>query len=628
MKVLNSGILFLYFGAGYSFFQSNRIKQINTNVNVFKNTQYGKMESMPLDKLYQGIENYEINNIYFSEDLKEIYVIDKDETNPDFPMIQNMQVVNSNPILADKIVELSSKNKVHTVIMEPQNTFLNDIVRVASNSFEFVVISIILTSVIQGIVGFTRRGGGNTGPMNMGFPFFNKDKRVDKTVLNVSLSDWAGSPEVVEECAEIVSYIKNASIYKAAGAQIPKGILLDGPPGTGKTLLAKAIAGETNASFLSISGSEFVELFVGMGAAKVRSLFEEARELAPSIIFIDEIDAVGKKRSASNSVNPNDEREQTLNQLLSEMDGFLPNTDVIVIAATNRRDVLDDALLRPGRFDRLVYVPLPDRSSRESIFRLYLKNKKTTDDIDVRFLAENTGGFSGAEIKNLLNEAAIFAARKGNVVISKEDIESALEKIVVGITKKVDTRSDASKKRIAIHEIGHATLAAYFYEDFELKKVSMKSTYNGVGGYTLFNELPDVQESGLYTKDSLMKRIVIALGGKAAETLEYGEEYVSVGSSEDLKQANSLAREMVETYGMGKHLEIFSKAKTNDFVNKYSEKTLGNLDEEAMSIVQECYDWAKMILIEKKQETVFLYHMLLERRELDGQTVMDIIGRK
>lgn len=627
------------FSLTHAYIKQNHYLPRSSKLFNVKNTEYGPLESIPISELYKNMNAHTIKNIYFSNDLKNVFFVENTGT-------KVSGVVNSNPGLTDNIIDVATKNDVKTVILDKPMNFLENGSHLAEGVLNFAILSIGISIVFnifsaffmrpRGIGGNSggnsSRGGKNQNPfssmMPPGMQSGSTDKIIDVSVLNTTLADWAGSPEVVEECAEIVSYIKNASIYKAAGAQIPKGILLDGPPGTGKTLLAKAIAGETNATFLSISGSEFVELFVGMGAAKVRSLFEDAREYAPSIIFIDEIDAVGKKRSASNSMNPNDEREQTLNQLLSEMDGFLPNTDVIVIAATNRRDVLDDALLRPGRFDRLIYVPLPDRSSRESILKLYLKNKKTTDDIDIKFLSENTGGFSGAQIKNLLNEAAIFAARKGNDTITKQDIESALEKIIVGITKKVDTRSDSSKKRIAIHEIGHATLAAYFYEDFELKKVSMKSTYNGVGGYTLFNELPDVQESGLYTKDSLMKRIVVALGGKAAETLEYGEEYVSVGSSEDLKQANSLAREMIETYGMGKHLEVFSRAKTNDIFNKYSEKTLGSLDEEVFAIVQECYDWAKMILIEKKQETEFLYHMLLERRELDGHIVSDLIGRK
>jgi cell division protease FtsH len=454
---------------------------------------------------------------------------------------------------------------------------------------------------------------------NAFFPMSNKDNVVDKSNINITLADWAGSPEVFDECFEIVSYIKNSTLYEAAGATIPKGILLDGPPGTGKTLLAKAIAGETNATFISMSGSEFVEMYVGLGASKVRQLFDEARENTPSIIFIDEIDAVGKKRGGANAMNTNDEREQTLNQILAEMDGFSPNAGVSVLAATNRRDVLDEALLRPGRFDRLIYVPLPDRNSREAILKLYLKNKKTTSDIQLKELAEITAGFSGAQIKNLLNEAAILAARNGQTVVTKQYLEDAFEKIVVGITKKTDVRSLAARTRVAIHEIGHALLVAYFKDWFELKKVSMKTSYNGVGGYTLFEENEDVHDSGLYTKDMLMKRIIISFGGKAAELLAYGEDGMSNGASQDLKQANELARQMVEQFGMGAMLESFS---TGGVRNSFSEKTREQIDYEIIEIVDQCFKEALSILMENKQATDRLLPMLLDANVLEGSVVI------
>lgn len=627
MKILHIGIIFLYLKEIYGFVQpKQRLKDASkTTIHIFKNTQYGKMETMPLDKLYEGIETKEINNIYFSEDLKEIYVIDKDETSPDFPTIENMHVVNSNPILTDKIVELSSKNKVHTVIMETPNTILNDVVRVASNAFEFVVISILLTTFIQGLIGFAR-GGGNSNPMNMRFPFLTKDKRVDKTVLNVSLSDWAGSPEVFEECIEIVSYIKNNTLYKNAGADIPKGILLEGPPGTGKTLIAKAIAKETNATFLSASASEFVELFVGMGAAKIRDLFLQARasveeKNTPAIIFIDEIDAVGRQRGSSNLMGGNEEREQTLNQLLSEMDGFLPNTNIIVIAATNRKDILDAALLRPGRFDRIIYVPLPDRKSREDILRLYMKSKNMEKGISLDYLAEMTTGFSGAQLKNLLNEAAINAARSGTTVITQQNLEDALEKIVIGITKKTDTRSEEARYRVAVHEMGHAILAAQYKDDFELLKVSMKSTYGGVGGYTLFNERNGKNDGNMYTKDLLKKRLSVALAGKAAEYIYYGENLISLGAIEDLKQANDLARRMVGNYGMGKELELFYNKNTDSqgFDRQtYSEKTTEKYDREIMELLEEAYDMAKTVILDNKETMDSLVAMLLSENVLSG----------
>ena len=292
---------------------------------------------------------------------------------------------------------------------------------------------------------------------------------------NISLSSWAGSPEIFEECFEVVSYLKNSTLYKNAGAEIPRGILLEGPPGTGKTLIAKAIASESDANFISISASEFVEIFVGVGAAKVRNLFEQARKNTPCIIFIDEIDAVGRQRGAGVNMG-NDEREQTLNQLLAEMDGFAQNQDILVIAATNRKDVLDAALLRPGRFDRIINVPLPDRNSRKSILNVHLKNKQINETLNLDLLSEMSSGFSGAQLKNLVNEAAIYAARSGKTIISQENIEEALEKIVVGIIRKIDTRNDDVLQRVAIHEMGHGFLASLFDEYFQLKKITIQST--------------------------------------------------------------------------------------------------------------------------------------------------------
>lgn len=575
--------------------------QLQVNINT--------PEYNSLTDLYKGINDHTIQQILISNDLTNVYYLSASD------IAKKYHKVNTNSILTGPIIESAAKNEITATIMEKPYTLLDRTAGIANGLFSFALFSLAVSISINIVQNLFRRNKSNPMMQN---PFLNMnptEKLVDTSKINITLADWAGSPEILEECSEIVSYMKNADIYRAAGAEIPKGILLDGPPGTGKTLLAKAIAGETNSSFLSMSGSEFVELFVGMGASKVRALFEEARQNVPSIIFIDEIDAIGKKRGSSIMQNSNDEREQTLNQILSEMDGFSPNNGVIVIAATNRRDILDDALLRPGRFDRLVYVPLPDRASREAIFSLYLKNKRTTTDINVKYLAENTGGFSGAQIKNLLNEAAIFAARNGSIIITQEHMENALEKIIIGITKRVDTRSDAAKMRVAIHELGHAILAAVFNTDFELQKVSIKSTYTGIGGYTLFNEYPEVQESGLYTKNMLLKRIIIALGGKAAETLEYGDAYVSVGASEDLKQANQLAREMVERYGMGKSLEVFSVS------NHPSQNMQYNVDKEIMDIVSYCYKEAKTILVEKTDANKKLLKLLLSDTVLDGATV-------
>jgi cell division protease FtsH len=332
----------------------------------------------------------------------------------------------------------------------------------------------------------------------------------------------------------------------------------------------------------------------------------------------------------------NDEREQTLNQLLAEMDGFAQNDGIIIIAATNRRDVLDSALLRPGRFDRLINVPLPDRNSRKSILNVHSKNKKIEDSVNYDFLAELTAGFSGAQIKNLLNEAAISAVKNNSMIITQKNIEDSLEKIVVGLVRKNDTRSEDSRLRVSIHEIGHAFTASYFEKYFDLKKVTIQSTYNGAGGYTLFGEYPEISESGLYTKDMLFNRLVISLGGKAAELVFYGENYMSVGAIQDLKQANSLAQRMIGNYGMGKDLQVFYNENLDSgstpFLgrdlgssSKYSEKTKKMFDEEVLQLVYSAYGKAINIIIENKEIVDKLSQNLLKETTMSGNEVKEFI---
>lgn len=593
------------------------MKQLNMRLLATKQTPYGKIEISTTEDLLEGIDNRKIDNVYFSQDMKEIYFTDTgiEDAITKKPI---MRTVISNPIISEKILDRADIKQIQTQVLEPPINLLAEGGQFLISTFQFAFFTIICINLFKTF--FTNNG------MNLQFLLKDDSRMIDTTILNVTLDSWAGSREVFEECSEIVSYIKNASVYKAAGAEIPKGILLEGPPGTGKTLIAKAIAAETNATFLSMPASEFVEMFVGLGASKVRDLFEEARENKPAIIFIDEIDAVGKQRGGANIMG-NDEREQTLNQLLAEMDGFASNDGIIVIAATNRKDVLDTALLRPGRFDRLVYVPLPDRSSREDILNLYMKNKKMAADIRIKYISEITTGFSGADLKNLLNEAAINSARSGTTVITQRHLEDALEKIMIGIVKKIDTRTPAARYRIALHEIGHAFLAAYFLDDFNLLKVSMKSTYNGVGGYTLFDEYPEVKDSGLYTKNLLKHRIVVALGGKAAETLVFGEEYVSLGATEDLKQANTIANEMIGQYGMGKDLETFynenrsPSPEKSPYYNSYSNELMNKIDLETTEIVKLAFDEAKDILSFHMNKVEYLAQLLMNNTVLDGDII-------
>ena len=612
--------------------------QRNSKLNAFQFNSPVQQSKVSYNKLVENIENNKVNDIYFSEDLRKIYTKTENDENEVISTITT-----SNPTLSSKIIDLTDKKNINTIVIEQQPNIFTQLIGTAGNIFDFFFIGYIILFVLQLFLrsqnfSSNSRMPGPMPPGLFGSNRLNENKEKIKQLKdnNVTLSSWAGSPEIFQECTEIVSYLKNGTIYKNAGAEIPKGILLEGPPGTGKTLIAKAIATEAEASFFSVSASEFVELFVGLGAQKVRNLFNEARQNKPAIIFIDEIDSVGRQRGAGINMG-NDEREQTLNQLLAEMDGFSPNDGVLVIAATNRKDILDAALLRPGRFDRLVNIPLPDRSSRKEILKVHMKNKNMEPNINLDFISEITGGFSGAQLKNLLNEAAINAARSQNTIISQKNIEDALEKIIVGLVKKNDTRSDDAKKRVAIHEIGHAILAAHFSEYFELQKVTIQSTYNGAGGYTIFNEYPEISESGLYTKDLLKKRLIVALGGKAAEYVYYGENLVSLGAVQDLKQANSIAQRMIGNYGMGKDLEVFYNENVdsdrNPFVgrnigmgDKYSEKTKELSDSESLDLVNNAYREAINLILEKKEKMNILIDLLLNSTTLSGKIINDTLS--
>ena len=610
------------------------IRMVSNDLNTAMRNKYFLTE-VPYNKLIKKIENHEVSKIYFSNKYDNVF--SEDATKVGNPLMDYTYTPIS-PFITNTLVDTSVKNNIDTVFTQVEQPtqlqqFASETLTFINNYFvPFVFISVFL-SFIRNIQMANSNRGGISGLPNLKLDI-KKDKENMKNA-NITINSFAGSPEIFEECTEVVSYLKNATLYKNAGAEIPKGILLEGPPGTGKTLLAKAIASEADANFVSISASEFVEVFVGVGASKIRTLFQQARQNKPCIIFIDEIDSVGRQRGAGINM-ANDEREQTLNQLLAEMDGFESNDGVLVIAATNRKDVLDAALLRPGRFDRIITVALPDKNSRKDILKVHSKNKNLDSDINLELIAEMTGGFSGAQIKNLLNEAAINAARSGNSIITETNILEALEKLVVGLIRKIDTRSEESRRRIAIHETGHALLCNYFNDYFELKKVTIQSTYNGAGGYTLFNEYQNITESGLYTKNLLKKQLIIAMGGKAAENIFYGEEYVSVGAVQDLKQANSLAQRMIGNYGMGKLLESFYNenidSERNPFLgrslgsgDKYSEKTKEIMDTESLELVRNAYDEAKRILSENRDNMDIIINELLEKNTIYGKEFNELL---
>lgn len=541
-------------------------------------------------------------------------------------LYRDLSVTNSHPVLAEALMRSAARRNVDAIILQdavPSGPYssgpLSFLGPILDGGFNLLFVPLLLFYAVRGFfVG--RNGMGNSMGGLMGF---GNQFQVEVTKPNVTLADWSGSPEILRECSEIVSFLQNSSDYDAVGAETPRGILLEGEPGTGKTLIAKAIANEADCSFIALSASEFVEMFVGLGALKVRNLFAEARKNTPCIIFIDEIDAVGRKRGTSSSPGGNDERDQTLNQILFEMDGFKQNEGLIVMAATNRRDVLDPALLRPGRFDRIVNVPLPDLNSRVALFRQYLRNKLVDTKVDIDGLAALTEGFSGADIKNLVNEAAILTARDGRKALLQDDIDKALEKKTIGIAKEVETRSEDSLQRVAIHEAGHAVMAVLFRRYFDLRKVTIQATYSGAGGFTLFG---DLEKDGLYTRDMLHKRIVVALGGKAAEEVFYGRHFVSVGASQDLQQANDLARRMVSVYGMGdeaRSVEVEGSALS--LGPQYSEATRTKIDKESGALVEECYRMAVDLLQGRRDMVERLVKLLRVRGSLMGEEVESFV---
>ena len=617
------------------FFQ--KTKQLGANINPLALENI--LQPEPFNELIKRIDNKDVDSVFFSNNMKKIYSRKDLNGNGEYDL-EDYTVTTSDSSISDIVIDHATKHDVRTIILEqpknPISTFFSGVYDV----FSFLLVPFILLSIIRTFTMASNMGAGPLGPMSGGnnrlsaFGDMKSDDKNNMIKANISLSSWAGSPEIFQECTEVVTYLNNRTMYQEVGAQIPRGILLEGPPGTGKTLIAKAIASECDANFISIASSEFVELFVGMGAAKVRNLFRQARENAPCIVFIDEIDAVGKQRGTGINAG-NDEREQTLNQILAEMDGFVQNDNVLVIGATNRKDVLDNALLRPGRFDRIINVPLPDKLSRISILNVHMQNKTFEKDVDLDIFAEMTNGYSGAELKNLINEAAIYAVREGKTIISEKNMKDALEKLTVGIIKLNDTRSEDAMLRVSRHEIGHAFLAACYTEYFKVKKVSIQSTYNGAGGYTLFGELPEISESGLYTKDMLFKRIIVSLGGKAAETVFYGDNYVSLGAQNDLKQANSLAKQMVGAYGMGNNLKTFYNENTdnarNPFLGRslatndgiYSESLKKTFDEEVRKIVDDAYIEALRLVLQNKHKVNMLSNILVNSITIDGDFLIN-----
>ncbi|PSB28158.1 ATP-dependent zinc metalloprotease FtsH3 [Stenomitos frigidus] len=486
--------------------------------------------------------------------------------------------------------------------------------------------------LLVGLFFLLRRA--QSGPGSQAMNFGKSKARVQmEPQTQVTFGDVAGIDQAKLELSEVVDFLKNADRFTAVGAKIPKGVLLVGPPGTGKTLLARAVAGEAGVPFFSISGSEFVEMFVGVGASRVRDLFEQAKSNAPCIVFIDEIDAVGRQRGAGLG-GGNDEREQTLNQLLTEMDGFEDNTGIIIIAATNRPDVLDAALLRPGRFDRQVVVDRPDYAGRLEILNVHARGKTLSKDVDLEKIARRTPGFTGADLSNLLNEAAILAARRNLTEISMDEVNDAIDRVLAGPEKKDRVMSEKRKELVAYHEAGHALVGALMPDYDPVQKISIIPR-GRAGGLTWFTPSEDRMDSGLYSRSYLQNQMAVALGGRISEEIIFGEEEVTTGASNDLQQVARVARQMVTRFGMSDRLGpvALGRQQGNMFLGRdiaaerdFSEETAAAIDDEVRNLVEQAYRRAKAVLVGNRHVLDELAAMLIEKETVDSDELQELLA--
>lgn len=504
----------------------------------------------------------------------------------------------------------------------------------SDEGFWFRIASTLFLPVLLlvGIFLLFRRA--QNGPGSQAMNFGKSKARVQmEPQTQVTFGDVAGIEQAKLELTEVVDFLKNADRFTELGAKIPKGVLLVGPPGTGKTLLAKAVAGEAGVPFFSISGSEFVEMFVGVGASRVRDLFEQAKTNAPCIVFIDEIDAVGRQRGAGLG-GGNDEREQTLNQLLTEMDGFEGNTGIIIVAATNRPDVLDSALMRPGRFDRQVVVDRPDYAGRREILNVHARGKTLSQDVDLDKIARRTPGFTGADLSNLLNEAAILAARRNLTEISMDEVNDAIDRVLAGPEKKNRVMSEKRKTLVAYHEAGHALVGALMPDYDPVQKISIIPR-GRAGGLTWFTPSEDRMESGLYSRSYLQNQMAVALGGRIAEEIIFGEEEVTTGASNDLQQVARVARQMVTRFGMSDRLGPVALGRQGGSVfmgrdiasdRDFSDETAAAIDAEVSQLVDQAYKRAKEVLVDNRAVLDQLAAMLVEKETVDSEELQTILA--
>ena len=613
-----------------------------TLFNEFK--RYGISQSY--DDFIQQLKDKQIESVSLvssNNEINGIISIDNLHKPHEYDMI-NSHLIQVIPSMTDNIIkQLDSNNIPYDLFI--QNVQNNGILPFLGTLFQFMLLYTLGGFLVGNLFNIFRGGGrgsfGNGGfnnPLSMMKKSFDE---IDSNDIDVNFNSVAGCDEAKFELVEVVDFLKNPQKYNEAGAKIPKGVLLEGPPGTGKTLLAQAVAGEAGVNFLYASGSQFIEMFVGVGASRVRDLFKRAKEQSPCVIFLDEIDAVGRQRGAG-LAGGNDEREQTLNEILTNMDGFIKNEGIIVIAATNRADILDNALIRPGRFDRKIMVGLPDVEGRREIIDIHFEDKKVQNSSYFDDLAKLTTGFSGADIANLANEAAILSVRYNGTNITPEFIYKAFEKLTIGLPSNKDNRPEKIVEMISAHEIGHALIAYLFDDMFDLQRVTINANKNGAGGYTLFT--PCAQYDNFPTKKFMLANLIISLGGRAAEQIFYEKNVslstkynntemftnienldITTGASNDLKQANSIARRYVSLFGMGKNMALYDSssssqpflgrdlATNNDKLSEYSKE---EIDKEIEQLVSWSYERSLEILEKNKHVFFELTNLLQENRDL------------
>ena len=588
------------------------IAVIVIGTSFFDQPQQNATKSLRYSDFIEAVQDNQISRVLISPDQGTAQVIESDG---------RRSFVNLAP---DKdLLNLLTENNVDIAVQPTQQ---QSPWQQAASSLIFPVL------LLGGLFFLFRRSGSNSG----GNPAMNFGKSKARLQMEpstqVTFGDVAGIEGAKLELTEVVDFLKNPDRFTAVGAKIPKGVLLVGPPGTGKTLLAKAVAGEAEVPFFSISGSEFVEMFVGVGASRVRDLFEQAKKNAPCIVFIDEIDAVGRQRGAGLG-GGNDEREQTLNQLLTEMDGFEGNSGIIIVAATNRPDVLDSALMRPGRFDRQVTVDRPDYLGRLQILKVHARGKTIAKDVDLDKVARRTPGFTGADLANLLNEAAILAARRELNEVSNDEVGDAIERVMAGPEKKDAVISEKRKRLVAYHEAGHALVGALMPDYDPVQKISIIPR-GQAGGLTFFTPSEERMESGLYSRCYLQNQMAVALGGRVAEEIVYGEDEVTTGASNDLKQVANVARQMITRFGMSDKLGPIALGRSQGgmFLGRdisaerdFSEDTAATIDAEVSKLVEIAYERATKVLSDNRAVLDELANMLIEKETVDSEELQELL---